>query len=184
MLSATQPSLAQLPEDPPTLTRLYACYSYGCRARAVIRLSGQDARRFAEIFARSGASAEGERRAISDAVRHYENLATAAIGVRDLPKSPVIPSGLRGQMDCIDESRNTRHLLLYLKMRGLLRHHTVERNVSRGMLLDGRYFHSTAVVRASDGRRWAVDSWYEAGGGAPDIIPLDEWRQRGVGGKL
>ena len=82
-------------------------------------------------------------------------------------------------MDCIDESTNTRTLLVYLADRKLLRHHTVGMNASRGFLVDGRYPHSTAVIRDASGVRWAVDSWYAPMGGSPDILPLGQWMPRG-----
>lgn len=31
-------------------------------------------------------------------------------------------------------------------------------------------------------KKWAVDSWYEAGGGKPDIMLLSEWKKRGING--
>ena len=49
----------------------------------------------------------------------------------------------------------------------------------RGFFLDGRYPHATAVIGDASGVKWAVDSWYEPAGGAPDIMPLREWRSRG-----
>ena len=78
---------------------------------------------------------------------YFEDRTFAVIGIRDSPKSKFGAFGVRGQMDCIDELTNTRALLLYLEDLNLLRHHTVTRNASRGMLIDGRYFHNTAVVR-------------------------------------
>lgn len=83
-------------------------------------------------------------------------------------------------MDCVDESTNTDALLRYLQGNGLLRYHSVESRTSRGFLLDGRYPHWTAVIRAPDGIKWVVDSWYAPMGGAPDIIPLSAWKTRGV----
>ena len=88
-----------------------------------------------------------------------------------------------GQMDCEDESTNTTHVLKMLASRGLFRHHKVLRRTSRGFLADGRFPHFTAVLADPSGRKWVVDSWYEPGGGAPDIMPLERWRVRGVGGR-
>jgi hypothetical protein len=116
-------------------------------------------------------------------VAYFETRAGQAIGVRDTAKSTLAQSGRMGQMDCIDESTNTRTLLLYLQGRGFLRHHNVESNVSRGFFADGRYPHSTAVVSEKGGPRWAIDSWYEPMGGKPDIMPLDQWKTRGVMGE-
>jgi hypothetical protein len=127
-------------------------------------------------------SPKAERAAVSRAVRYYEDRAAGVIGIRDQPKSDASQHHRRGQMDCVDESTNTRSLLLYLERRGLLKHHTVGRNVTRGFLLDGRYPHATAVLRDRSGKNWTVDSWYEPMGGPPDIMPLSEWMKRGVMG--
>lgn len=163
-------------------SRLYVCHGYDCSYKTRLDLGASDARRFAAMFSNVG-SAEGERKAVSKAVQYFEDRAAGVIGIRDQPKSTVAGSREKGQMDCIDESTNTRSLLLYLEKRGLLKHHSVESNRSRGLFVDGRYPHSTAVLRQSSGQHWAVDSWYEPMGGPPDIMPLDEWMSRGVMGE-
>lgn len=117
------------------------------------------------------------------AIAYFEQRSTQKIGIKDEPKSDITQSGRMGQMDCIDESTNSRTVLLYLQSRGLLKHHSVLGNVSRGFFADGRYPHSTAVVQEKGGQKWAVDSWYEPAGGEPDIMPLSEWQRRGVMGE-
>ena len=100
--------------------------------------------------------------------------------VRDLPKSHIGQTGEIGQMDCIDVSTNTRSMLLHLQLLDLLRHHVVEGNVTRGAIVDGRYFHATSVIReTSSGQRFAVDGWYGAGGEEPQIKPLSQWLTEG-----
>ncbi|ERM03590.1 hypothetical protein Q644_00845 [Brucella intermedia 229E] len=64
-----------------------------------------------------------------------------------------------------------------------MKHHSVARRASRGAFFDGRYPHWTAVIEDRQGQRWAVDSWYEAGGGPPDIMPLQQWKRRGYMGE-
>lgn len=160
--------------------RIYVCSGFNCHFKTRLDLGATDARRFTEIMAAGRASPQAERNAISRAVQYYEKRAGAAIGVIDDARSEFGASGEMGQMDCIDESTNTRSLLLYLQRRGLLRHHAVRSNVSRGFFIDGRYPHSTAVVRGSGGREWAVDSWYAPMGAAPDILPMEQWLKRGV----
>jgi len=163
--------------------RLIVCHGFDCRNKTKLGLTSADSGRFSAIMARGRGSAKAERAAISAAVRYFEDRSGQAIGVRDTAKSTIAQSGRMGQMDCIDESTNTRSLLLYLENRGLLKHHKVLSNVSRGFFADGRYPHSTAVVREKSGTKWAVDSWYEPMGGAPDIMPLAEWQSRGVMGE-
>jgi hypothetical protein len=167
----------------PVPTKLRACYAYGCRRSAYFPVTQGVADRFAAIMAGGKASPEAERAAVSKAVQYYEDLSVQAIGARDLPKSPVMASGEKGQMDCIDESTNTRTLLLYLEAQHLLAFHKVRPNTSRGILIDGRYPHWTAVLRDPSGKDWAVDSWYEAAGGPPDIMYLADWRTHGVMGE-
>jgi len=162
---------------------IIVCSGFDCNYKTRLDLGETENARFARIMEAGRASPAAERAAVAQAVGYYEELGAAAIGVRDKPKSDITQSRIKGQMDCIDESTNTRSLLRYLAARGLLRHHTVEANVSRGFLLDGRYPHSTAVLRDPQGRRWAVDSWYEPAGGPPDIMPLEEWMRRGVFGE-
>lgn len=167
----------------PVPTKLRACYGYGCRYSAFVPITPPVADRFAAIMQGGKASPEAERAAISKAIQYYEDLSAQTIGARDLPRSPVVASGEKGQMDCIDESTNTRAVLLYLDQRHLLAFHTVRPNTARGVLIDGRYPHWTAAVRDNSGKDWAVDSWFEAAGGPPDIVPLSYWRTRGVWGE-
>lgn len=167
----------------PLPTKLRACYGYGCAKSATFPITAAIAGRFGAIMAAGRSSPEAERAAISKAVQYYEDLSANAIGARDKARSPVVASGEKGQMDCIDESTNTHGLLLYLAQRGLLRFHKVRDNTARGFFIDGRYPHFTAVVRDGTGKDWAVDSWFEAAGGPPDIVPLSYWRKRGVLGE-
>ncbi len=161
---------------------MVVCHGFDCRRRTNLVLSGADAKKFASIMAGSK-SAGAERAAIGRAIAYFEQRSIQAIGVKDEPKSDLTQSGLMGQMDCIDESTNSRSLLRYLESRGLLKFHSVLGNVSRGFFADGRYPHSTAVVQEKSGQKWAVDSWYEPAGGKPDIMPLTEWQRRGVMGE-
>jgi hypothetical protein len=159
--------------------RLDICHGYGCTFRSKLELTASDDGRFASIMAAGRTSPSAERAAISSAVRYFENRARQTTGVVDQRKSEFGAARVRGQMDCIDESTNTRTLLKHLEKRGLLKHHDVAMNASRGFLVDGRYPHSTAVIRDASGVKWAVDSWYAPMGGAPDILPLGDWLPRG-----
>jgi hypothetical protein len=128
-------------------------------------------------------SAEAERAAVRRAVQVFERRSTQVIGITDRPKMDFGKGREKGQMDCVDESTNTDHFLRYLQSAGLLRFHSVSRRDARGSFLDGRYPHFTAVLRDRSGTLWAIDSWYEPGGGSPDVMRLAEWKQRGVNGQ-
>ncbi|WP_265519029.1 hypothetical protein [Nitratireductor luteus] len=162
--------------------KLYLCSGYSCAYKTALPLTPAFRNKLAGIMASGGASAHAERKAVSRAVQYFERVATAMIGTKDGPKGEISGSRVYGQMDCIDESSNTGALLDYLQRERLMRHHESRPPASRGAFIDGRYPHSTAVLSEKNGELWAVDSWYEPAGGAPDMMPLAEWRKRGVGG--
>ena len=101
-------------------SRLFVCHGFDCSYKTRIDLGATDHKQYAAFFAKV-ASPAAERAAVGKAVRHAEERASGVIGVRDLPKSDYTQSRVKGQMDCIDESTNTRSLLLYLEKRGLLK---------------------------------------------------------------
>jgi hypothetical protein len=164
----------------PQKSRIIVCHGHNCTFKTNVDLDAAAQKRLADTLSGGAKSAAAERAAIATADQYYEELAFAAIGVRDEPQSGFSTAGKRGQMDCIDESTNTRSLLRYLDAQGLLKYHTVQGNVSRGLLFDGRYPHSTAVIRdKATGVDWVVDSWYSKMGGAPDVFLLKDWLPRG-----
>ncbi|MGY6709672.1 MAG: hypothetical protein ACXIVF_15240 [Rhizobiaceae bacterium] len=160
--------------------RIHVCHGFDCRNTTRLDMSAADRARFATIMEAGRAGPAEERAAISRAVQYFEERSTEVIGVRDEPKSNIAQTGQVGQMDCIDVSTNTRSLLLYLAELDLLRHHAVESNITRGAIVDGRYFHATAVIRETgSGERWSVDGWYGPGGAAPQIKPMSQWLREG-----
>jgi hypothetical protein len=163
----------------PSRDRIIACHGYGCMRRTVLAVDSSLLGRAHALLRKGRSSPEAERRAIGNVVRIYTaHLARAFGGAPDKPGSPPSMSGVHGQMDCIDETANTTSLLLVLQERGLLVHHRVERPQSRGLFLDGRYPHMTAVLAEKrTGREWAIDPWRRAPGQEPEILPLTQWRQ-------
>lgn len=166
------------PAEAAAAKLIQVCHGYGCKYRSKLLLTAADDARLRSIMRAGSASPKAERAALSRAVSYFDRRANQATGFKDMPKTQ-IGKPRRGQMDCIDESTNTRALLLYLSERGMLKFHKVGRNVSRGYFLDGRYPHFTAVVSDPTGVRWVVDPWYAQVGGAPDIIPYEDWKLRG-----
>lgn len=153
------------------------CHGYDCIYRTKVSLSPSDQRRIKAFLQKGARTAASERNALRHAVALFEKRSTAVIGVRDEPRMKFGRSRIKGQMDCVDESTNTDNFIRYLAQKGWLRHHTPQRRTSRGLFIDGRYPHWTAVIRDKDGKDWAVDSWYGAGGDRPDITALSEWKR-------
>ncbi|MBV2143967.1 hypothetical protein KUG47_10725 [Falsochrobactrum sp. TDYN1] len=159
------------------------CHGYDCYYRTSVTLTKQDERRIRNLLAKGSWSAASERKALRAAIAIFEQRGTAAIGIRDKPRMQFGKSRIKGQMDCIDESTNTDSFLRYLQSRHWLKYHSPARKAARGSFIDGRYPHWTAVIEENGAELWAVDSWYEAGGGPPDIMLLNEWKRRGYGGQ-
>jgi hypothetical protein len=161
----------------PQASQIIACHGYGCARRAIMPVETWIGRAGAVLRA-GGGSPDSERRALGEVVRVYTAQLSRQFGGRpDEPGSPPSLSGVHGQMDCLDVTANVISLLLVLEERGLLRHHEVGPPQSRGIFLDGRWPHFTAVVVERTGTRWAVDPWRRAPGQSPEILPLDRWQQ-------
>ncbi|MBZ6076528.1 hypothetical protein [Microvirga puerhi] len=164
---------------PPEKGQIIACHGYGCARRTAVPVDATLIHRASAILKSAKTSPETERRALGEVVKLYTSyLATQFGSPPDTPKSPPSKAGVSGQMDCVDETANTTSLLLILQDNGLLAFHEVERPQSRGLFLDGRYPHTTAIIsEKANHRKWAVDPWAKAPGERPDILPLSQWRQ-------
>lgn len=164
---------------PPAGDRIVACHGYGCARRTALAVDAPLLGRASALLRAGRGSPAQERRALGEVVRLYTSYLAGRLGSPpDAPRSPPSLSGVGGQMDCVDETANTTSLLLVLQDRGLLAYHEVERPVSRGLFIDGRYPHTTAVIAEKGNRlEWAVDPWAMAPGERPDILPLSRWRQ-------
>jgi hypothetical protein len=163
----------------PTSTQIIACHGYGCARRMPVPIRGPWFERAAALLSAARSSPAAERAALRKVVRLYTGMLGASFGGRpDRPRSPPGESGRNGQMDCLDATANTTSLLLVLQDARLLTHHRVERPQSRGIFLDGRYPHFTAVIMEKRGSgRWAIDPWARPPGQDPDILPLGVWQQ-------
>ncbi len=161
--------------------RIVICHGYGCFHRTPIQLSPADLRRLRAILRRGSSGPKAERQAISAAIQWFERRVGRALGTSaDQLGSPPSGAGDPTQLDCIDHSLNTMHLLNVAAENGWLSHHVVDRPRTRGFLIDGRYPHSSAVIRATaGGGRWAVDPWASAHGQPPKIMPLEVWLRAG-----
>jgi hypothetical protein len=83
-------------------------------------------------------------------------------------------SGQPGQLDCIDETRNTTGYLHVLAERGLLHWHRVGERQKRAPWLFDQHWTAVLVDR-TDGRRWAIDSWHRDNGERPYVQTLEAW---------
>lgn len=161
----------------PAGTRIYVCHAFGCARKTPFDFSPAHMRRLKAILAKGRKSPAAERAAIAQAIAWSEKTIGPVVGSdKDVGGYDLHNSGVPGQMDCIDEATNTTSVLSVAARAGYLAHHQVASPVARGFFLDGRYPHATAVVRETgSGAAFAVDSWPEANGVPPVIMPLDAW---------
>ncbi len=159
-------------------------YGVGGGREGVFALEAGDWERMLRRFRPFAPDPHSERERIAEAVADFERIAartTPTGGDLAFNRGSSTPGG---QLDCIDEARNTTTYMLTLQQAGLLRWHRVQTAVTR---VHGPLIHSAACIEevlppgarvarfALPGRRWAVDSWYGASGEPPMIQPLERW---------
>lgn len=159
-------------------------YGVGGGRQGTFSLLPADWERMVRRFQPFAPDPHTEREQIAQAVADFERIAartTPTGGDLAFNRGSSTPGG---QLDCIDEARNTTTYVLTLQQAGLLRWHRAQTVVTR---VNGPLVHSSACIQevlppgaraprfALPGSRWAVDSWYGAAGEPPMIQPLDDW---------
>jgi hypothetical protein len=162
----------------PRLDAFTVCHGYDCTFHSEIKLGDEEWAAVRALFEPPPASAEAERRAIAAAIARFEDAVGRRIGTSaDIPGLAFIAAGDPTQQDCIDESTNTTVYLELLAEAGLMRRHKVAPVASRGVFLDFRWYHQTAVIQELEtGTEWAVDSWFEPNGVPPIVTTLHNWQ--------
>ncbi len=153
------------------------CSGYGCIHVSQLQFSNTE---YAHIAKTMGAakSAKAERQAVKKLVGWKEKIAERKFSFpKDEKLSYQRNRGIRGQMDCIDESSNSLAFLEFLYKQKLLKFHRPKGTLTRGFFFDLRYPHTTAVMVEKGGVAWAVDSWKKAGGVEPQVMPLSQWKR-------
>jgi len=158
---------------------LKVCSGYSCTIVERFQPTETEIAEIEVIMSFGVGSPEAERDALKKAIGYFERTARKHLKYRpDVEKAYQKNIGKRGQMDCVDESLNTTGYLQFMESRNLLTHHRVrKRYAERGLLVDGRYPHKSAVVLDGSGTAWAVDSWYHKDGVEPQIMKLSAWRR-------
>ncbi|MEM9224136.1 MAG: hypothetical protein AAGB11_17275 [Pseudomonadota bacterium] len=157
--------------------RAFVCHGFGCHYKSVYAFSPGDIATMRRIIGRPSSPA-AERALIQKMISWAEKrVAKTAGSAGDVGGLDMENARKRGQMDCIDEATNTTSYLLIAQENRLLRFHEVASPVARGFFLDGRYPHATAVIRNGE-KTYAVDSWPQANGVPPDVMPLEEWFEK------
>ena len=158
---------------------LVVCHGFGCAYRNTFPLTPGRVAMLRGMLG-SARSAKDERKALATVVAWLdrEGGRTAGTVGRIARASAATKSGPK-QMDCIDLTANITELLIVLDRNKMLKFHHVGEPVSRGVFVDGKQPHTTAViVENKTGTEWSVDSWTKAYGQNPDIMTIADWKSK------
>lgn len=169
--SAATAALPAIAETPPAVN---VCWGYGCDRSQRLLLPDAAWDSVQAMFAQPAPSAAAEREQIAGAIARIETAVGAIVGTAADRGGNIVGSGEPGQLDCLDESRNTAGYLHVLAERGLLRWHTVGERHRRLVWVFDQHWTATVVERDS-GKRWAIDSWFLDNGSRPHVQRLDAW---------
>lgn len=158
----------------PAGRHIAICYNYSCKQQADVAVSEADVSALRKLLGVPAGSAARERQRIATAIAFFELLAGQQTPVfRDRGGNPydgVFP----GQLDCIDESRNTDAYLHFMASLGLLHWHKVGQRTMRSPFLFDVHWAAT-IVDKQTGITYAVDSWPRDNGQPPVIQELGRW---------
>ena len=171
-LSIPLPVLAD--SSPPRVT---ICYNYNCNRTAQVRPAADEWQTVINQFQPAAQSAAEERDMIRRAVATLESIAGTQTPTHlDRGRNPIVDDW-PGQMDCIDESTNTKRYLDLLQDHGLLHwHRVVERAYRAPYVFDQHWAGQIIELDTLDS--YVVDSWHLDNGNPPYIQALNDWLRK------
>ena len=171
------PPLPETGINNPTPAKFAYCRDNTCET---IKKLSFDPAEWAAVTAPLGepaADAASERVHIAETVAVFEQRAGAKAGTTTDIGGTIKGLFRPGQLDCIDETSNTKTLLGMLESNGLLRWHRRGAHATRLVILSDGVPHYTATVVENDsGQIYAVDSWFRDNGSPADVVPLEVWQ--------
>ncbi len=174
--TATGLNLGRYPDIEATPQKFIHCHGYGCTQKTLVGFNDHEWNSLRHIFKEKSEDAKSERQKIAKAISLMEIYVGALDGTKDdLPKAPLVRTS-DTELDCIDETINTTKYLNFLQEGGLLKFHTVDRPVYKGMFLNGIYPHNSASIKEIEtGQIYVVDSYIFKNGVEPNIRKLESW---------
>ena len=169
-------SLPVLAIDRP-LPEITICYNYDCNRTAHVRPGVDEWSTIVNQFKPAARSAVEERDMIRRAIAILEHIAgTQTPTYRDRGRNPIVDDW-PGQMDCIDESTNTKRYLDMLQEWGLLRWHRVAERVYRAPHLFDQHW-AGQIIELETLDSYVVDSWFLDNGNMPYIQAASAWQRK------
>ena len=171
------PPLPETGINNPTPAKFAYCRDNTCET---IKELSFDPREWAAItgpLSQPAADPATERVQIAETVAVFEQRAGVKAGTTTDIGGTIKGLFRTGQLDCIDETSNTKTLLGMLESDGLLRWHRRGAHATRLVILSDGVPHFTAtVIENANGQVYAVDSWFRDNGRPADVIPLEVWQ--------
>ena len=155
--------------------RVAVCHGYSCVAQAEIVYSAAQMDEIRRLLL-AAADAPGERDVLAEVVGRLYRWGGEQSAIANDRAGNHADGYVAGRMDCIDHSTSTTRLLQLLDERKWLRWHRVLEPQARyflGLIAN----HWSAVIEASDGGRYVVDSWFVNNGEPAVILPLEAWKK-------
>ena len=172
-LSASFPLMAV---DRP-LPEVTICYNYDCNRTAHVRPAAGEWQTVVNQFKPPARLAAEERDMIRRAIAVLEHIAgTQTPTFRDRGRNPIVDDW-PGQMDCIDESMNTKRYLDLLQERNLLRWHRVADRAYRAPHLFDQHW-AGQIIELETLDSYIVDSWFLDNGELPYIQAASAWQRK------
>ena len=174
-LSPAEHFIQEYADPDPTPAAFTVCHGYGCYWQTTVALGGEEWSEIAQIFDPPSLDAAEERQRLALAIGRLEQIVGPIVGTSsDIAGSFLVPADVT-QQDCIDESVNTTTYVTMLMSQGLVHWHRIRAGAERGYFING-WAHKTAVIEdVTDGRAYALDSFFFANGEPAVVVPLDEW---------
>ena len=155
--------------------RVSVCHGYSCVAQSEIVYSAAQMDEVRRVLL-AATDVPGERDALAEVVGRLYRWGGEQSEIANDRAGNLADGNGSGRMDCIDHSTSTTRLLQLLEERKWLRWHRVQEPQARyflGLIAN----HWSAVIEASDGGYYVVDSWFVNNGEPAVILPLDEWKK-------
>jgi hypothetical protein len=161
--------------EPKALPVVPVCYNYGCETRVLVSMRSPGWRALQQLFAKPADSPQTERTRIRAAVALMERLMGEQTPIhRDKAKNAAKKLG--GQMDCVDESRNTDAYLRLFTQHNYLIWHRVRERVLRMRFIFIQHW-GAQIEDLTTGQHYIVDSWYRDSGEPPYLQKTEDWKK-------
>ena len=162
----------------PSAARMTVCTGETCAKRRDVDLTEEDRHTLRSFFDDTAGDPAAEREAMKRAIawlEHRVGVDTKRPPTEELDKQNV-KEVFWNYHSCVDDTANTTTFLLTLKELGVLAQHEVEGQAYRGIILDGKVPHFTAVIREKQsGEEYSVDTWLYTTGDPVIVKPLSDW---------